>query len=366
MNLPKGFLVSAVHSGIKEKGLDLGLICFDDLYPCAGFFTNNRNVSYSVALSRRNIRNKAKAILANSGNANCFSHLAGERDTFRMAEKLAKHLKVRPENILIASTGIIGRKLPYKKIINSFPSLIGNCGCRKEKFARSIMTTDTFMKISQRSFNIGRDKIMILGFAKGAGMIAPDMATMLAFILTDAGIDAKVLRPICRRALEDSFNSITVDGCMSTNDSVYVASSGLSRKIKDKESIGRFEEMLKEVFLDLAKMIVRDAEGATKFVTLKVEGASSLKEAVRAAYGIANSALFKAALYGENANWGRIISAVGQAGVELKEGGYTIKSSPLSEKEISIVLDLKRGKYSKTVYTSDLTPRYVKINAGYS
>ncbi|OPX29914.1 MAG: hypothetical protein B1H08_02820 [Candidatus Omnitrophica bacterium 4484_171] len=366
MNLPKGFLVSAIHSGIKKKKLDLGLIYFDKLYPCAGFFTNNRNVSYSVTLSKKHIRNRIKAILVNSGNANCFSHATGEKDTFHMADELAKYLGVKPENILIASTGIIGRKLPYKKIIGSFPSLINDCGYRAEKFSRSIMTTDTFMKISQRSFRAGKDKIMILGFAKGAGMIAPHLATMLAFILTDAGIGIKTLRSISRRALDESFNSITVDGCMSTNDSVYVASSGLSRQLKDRKSMDKFEESLRSVFLDLAKMIVRDAEGATKFVTLKVERAASPKEAIKAAYGIANSTLFKAALYGENANWGRIISAVGQAGVELKDGGFSIKSSPLSGKEVTIVLDLHRGKSSKTVYMSDLTPQYVKINAGYS
>jgi len=366
MNLPKGFLLSAVHSGIKKKRLDLGLIYFEDLYPCVGFFTNNRNVSYSVTLSKKHIRNKIKAILVNSGNANCFSHATGEKDTFYMIEELAKRLGVKPENILVASTGIIGRKLPYNKIIRSFSSLIDNCGYEGEKFARSIMTTDTSMKISQKSFNIGRDKITILGFAKGAGMIAPNMATMLAFILTDAGINIKTLRILSRRALNESFNSITIDGCMSTNDSVYVASSGFSKELKDKKDIDKFDRLLKEVFLDLAKMIVRDAEGATKFVTLKIKGATNLKEAEKAAYGIANSALFKAALYGENANWGRIISAVGQEGVGLKEGGFTITSSSLSKKEVTIVLDLKRGEYSKTVYTSDLTPQYVKMNAGYS
>ena len=366
MNLPKGFLVSAIHSGIKKKKLDLGLIYFDNLYPCVGFFTNNRNVSYSVTLSKKHIRNRIKAILVNSGNANCFSHTTGGRDTFRMVNELAKYLGVKPENILVASTGIIGRKLPYKKIINAFPSLINNCGYGIEKFSRSIMTTDTFMKISQRSFKTGKDKIMILGFAKGAGMIAPNLATMLAFILTDADIDIKTLNSISRRALDDSFNSITIDGCMSTNDSVYVSSSGLSGQLKDKKSINKFEELLKEVFLDLAKMIVRDAEGATKFVIIKVERAASPKEAKEAAYGIANSTLFKTALYGENANCGRIISAVGQAGVGLKDDRFTIKSSFLSEREITIVLDLNRGRYSKTVYTSDLTPQYVKINAGYS
>jgi len=366
MNLPKGFSVSAVHSGIKKKGLDLGLIHFEDLYSCIGFFTNNRNVSYSVALSRKYIHNKIKAILVNSGNANCFSHTRGMEDTSHMIEELAKRIKVKAKNILVASTGIIGRKLPYKKIMNSFPSLIDNCGYEGEKFSRSIMTTDTFMKISQRSFKIGKDKIMILGFAKGAGMIAPNLATMLAFILTDAGIDIKTLKLISRRALDESFNSITVDGCTSTNDSVYVSSSGLSRQLKDKKSMNKFEESLKAVFLNLAKMIVRDAEGATKFVTLEVKGAASLKEAQKAAYGIANSALFKTAIYGENPNWGRIVSAAGQAGVRLRENSFTIKATPLSNREVKVTLDLKEGKHSKIVYTSDLTPQYVKINAGYS
>ncbi len=366
MSLPKGFMVSAIHSGLKKEGLDLGLIYSEGLSECVGFFTKNANVSYSVTISKRHIHNKIKAILVNSGNANCFSHIGGLKDTYHMAEELAKYLKVKPGNILTASTGIIGKKLPYKKITDMFPALINNLEYEEEKFARCIMTTDTVMKVSHRSFKVGRDEIKIVGFAKGSGMIAPNMATMLAFILTDAKIDTKLLKSISRRALDESFNSITVDGCTSTNDSVYVTTSRHSKLIEGKEHLGKFEKALSAVFLELAKMIVRDGEGATKFITVEVKGAKSLKEASRAARSIADSSLFKTAVYGENPNWGRIISAVGQAGIPLKEGAFTVKSTPLSNKEVKVVLNLKRGKYSKIVYTSDLTPRYIKINAGYN
>ncbi len=366
MKLPKGFSLSGIHCGIKKRNLDLGLISCDDFFPAACFFTKNVNSSYSVVLSRENKNYPIKAVLVNSGNANCFSHRSGLEDTQDIVTELAGKLGVKDKNILIASTGIIGKKLPKEKIIGSLDALIkGLSGADGiKKFSQSICTTDTFKKISYAEVSSGKEKVNILGFAKGAGMIQPNMATMLAFILTDADLSQGDFKKQAKQAIGDSFNSISIDGCMSTNDTVFLLSS---RKIplRGRKEIDSFSRALKGVCLDLAKMIVKDAEGATKFIELEVRGAKTEREAKRCGFAIANSNLFKCAVYGEDANWGRIISALGQIGV-VPGAGFSIKNSPLKQKEIKITVDLKRGGFAGKVYTSDLTPQYVKINAGYS
>lgn len=368
MKVPLGFGLSSVHCGLKNKKLDLGIIFCRDLCAAAGFFTKNANVSYSVTLSRRNINKPVKAVLVNSGNANCFSHPQGLEDTEKILFAAAKELGVNKKNILIASTGIIGKKLAKEKIIKNIPVLIKGVSDSKEKireFSRSILTTDTFEKVSYSrvSLSEGRD-INILGFAKGAGMIYPNMATMLGFILTDADLSPICLRKIAKEAIEESFNSISIDACQSTNDTVFFLSSRKTA-LKNEREISKFSAAVKKICLDLAKMIIRDAEGASKFVEIHIKGARSLQEAKKSGLAIANSSLLKCALYGEDKNWGRIISALGQA--QVKAGGdIAIKSTSLKKKDIKIVVDLKRGQAQWRVYTSDLTPRYVKINAGYS
>lgn len=364
MKIPKGFLLSGINCGIKKKNLDLGLIYTPDFSKAASFFTSNVNPSYSVVLSKKNSLKPVKAVLVNSGNANCYSHKSGLKDTNEIVVKLAKVLKAKKENILICSTGIIGRKLPKAKVIKNLPVLVRNLGKNSGNFAKSIITTDTFTKISSATIKLDNLEANILGFAKGAGMIYPNMATMLGFILTDLDVPANIFKSIAKEAVEESFNSISVDGCMSTNDTVIFMTSK-KVPLKSKKQLKLFSQKLKEVCLNLAKLIIKDAEGATKFIQIKTVGAETKAQAKKAAFSLANSNLFKCALHGENANWGRIVSALGQVGVKVSQN-LGVKASSLKAKTINIVIDLKKGNATATVYTCDLGPKYIKINAEYN
>ena len=226
MNVPGGFSLSGIHCGIKKRKLDLGLIWCEGGAKAAGVFTQNVNCSYSLDISKKHVGNTIHAIIANSGNANCFTHKKGREDTLALCAHCAKQVKVKKEQVLIASTGIIGKKLPFAKIKRKIPVLLHNFGNDIDLFSRSILTTDTFPKVAFRSFKAGKRKVNILGCAKGAGMIAPNMATMLAFILTDADVSKQWLNKSLKEAVNRSFNSISVDGCMSTNDSVFLLASG--------------------------------------------------------------------------------------------------------------------------------------------
>ncbi|MCF7907417.1 MAG: bifunctional glutamate N-acetyltransferase/amino-acid acetyltransferase ArgJ [Candidatus Omnitrophica bacterium] len=362
MKLPQGFLSSGINCGLKRKKLDLGLIYVEDFAKVAGFFTTNANLSYSVVAAKKNIKNPIKAVLVNSGNANCYSHKSGLKDTEDIVLKLAKKLGVKQSSILIASTGIIGKKLPKQKIISGLEPLIKNLGKQSKNFSESILTTDAFVKTAGKQ--ILKGKASVVGFAKGAGMICPNMATMLAFVLTDCDLPQAVFKKIAKEAVEESFNSISVDGCMSTNDTLICLSSG-KVPLKNKAQIADFSKSLKVVCLELAKLIVKDAEGASKFIHIRIKGAKTKLEAKKCGLALANSNLFKCAIYGENANWGRIIQSLGQVGVKLGEN-IGIKTNSLKKRNIDIAIDLKRGRSSASIYTSDLTPQYVKINAEYS
>ncbi|MCK9573001.1 MAG: bifunctional glutamate N-acetyltransferase/amino-acid acetyltransferase ArgJ [Candidatus Omnitrophica bacterium] len=384
IKIPAGFLLSGIKCGLKKSNKnDLGLIYCESFAEALGFFTINKNVSYSVTLSRKNISNPIKAVIVNSGNANCFSHKNGLKDTEVITSKLAGYLsasqneiagsserakrveRIDKKNILIASTGIIGKKLPKEKIISAFPKLYEEMGKENaESFSQSILTTDTFKKISCSEIKLKNNTARILGFAKGAGMIAPNVATMLVFILTDAVLPKALFKKIAKEAIDESFNSVTVDGCMSTNDTVFVLSSK-KNVLKSTKEIKVFSKELKKVCLELATMLVKDGEGASKFIKISIKGAKSKEEAKKAGLSIANSNLFKCAVYGANPNWGRIIAALGHAGIAVCEG-IPIKMSDLTKKNITIEVDLKRGVFAQTVYTSDLTPEYIKINAEYS
>ena len=381
IKIPAGFLLSGIKCGLKKNNKnDLGLIYCESAAMALGFFTINKNVSYSVTLSRKNISNPIRAVIANSGNANCFSHKNGLKDTEVITSKLAEYLSARQneikgslkrvkridkKNIIIASTGIIGKKLPKEKIISAFPKLYEEMGQENaESFSQSILTTDTFKKISCSEIKVQGGPARILGFAKGAGMIAPNVATMLVFILTDAVLPKALFKKIAKEAIDESFNSVTVDGCMSTNDTVFILSSK-KNVLKTTKEIAAFSIELKKVCLDLATMLVKDGEGASKFIKISIKGAKSKEEAKKAGLSIANSNLFKCAVYGANPNWGRIIAALGHAGIAVCEG-IPVKMSDLTKKNITIEVDLKRGTFSQTVYTSDLTPEYIKINAEYS
>ncbi len=370
--MPRGFQASGVASGIKRSGkLDLGL--FASLQPAKASckFTTNRILAAPIQINKRQLQRSRdfSAILVNSGNANCFNGQAGLEDAEESVACCARSLGVKREGILVASTGIIGRRLPVKKIQKAMPELIrGLSGQGMDKAKRAILTTDTFAKEITVKFTIGGQKVTICGVAKGAGMIAPNMATMLAFIFTDACLTGGAMDRALGICVEKSFNCITVDGCMSTNDSVMMLANAEARNkpIGKGKDFDLFVTALGIVCLALAKMIVRDAEGGTKFIEIRVRQAASFKEARILALAVANSNLFKTAVYGENPNFGRILSALGVCGIELKEERLKIRVSPLRRKEIIVDLSVGRGDSSAIVYASDLTPEYIRINAEYN
>jgi len=370
--LPIGFKASGIASGIKKSGkLDLALFYSDSSAKAACQFTTNKIQAAPIMVSKRHLKESSnfKAIIVNSGNANCFTGQMGLKDSEETTQFLAEALDINKQNCLVASTGIIGRRLPLLKIKEAIPYLINGLsrsGIGKAKLA--IMTTDTFAKEITVSFNIGKSKVTICGVAKGAGMIAPNMATMLAFILTDANITKRALNKALGVSMNHSFNCITVDGCMSTNDSLMLLANGASKNplIKEGNRFNSFVKALNIVCLTLAKMIVRDAEGATKFIEVKVRGAENFADARKVALSIANSNLFKTAMYGENPNFGRILASIGASGIDLKEKDIKIKVSPLNKKDIFADASIGKGKFSAVVYTSDLTPEYIKINAKYN
>ncbi len=371
--LPKGFWAGGISAGLKKSGRkDLGLIFCPSGAKTAAFFTASTAQAAPLIVSKRHLnKNKGvtKAIIVNSGNANCFTGLRGIKDAETICTTLAKKLGVRREEVLIASTGIIGRRLPKDKIRTKLPLLINSLNKQGRGFPEAILTTDKVIKLSRRSLRVGKEIINIVGVAKGSGMIYPHLhylhATMLGFIFTDCLIDKKALTFAAQKAVEDSFNSISVDGCMSTNDTVFFLASGKRVKIvRNQEYFKEFSRLLSEVCLDLAKAIVKDGEGATKLVEIVIKGASSRAEAKRGAFAIANSNLFKTAIYGQSPNWGRVVAALGQAGLDVRH--LKASSTSLKKKEVRVRVNLGRGKAASRVFTSDLSPDYIKINAAYS
>ncbi|RJO64063.1 MAG: bifunctional glutamate N-acetyltransferase/amino-acid acetyltransferase ArgJ [Candidatus Omnitrophota bacterium] len=370
--LPIGYLASGVASGIKRSGKrDLALLYSNAPGKAACHFTSNTIIAAPIRLNRIHLKKtKAfQAVIINSGNANCFTGKKGFSDAERISGQLSLLLKIPKESILSASTGIIGRRLPASKMIRSLPGLIkglsqGGIDAAKD----AILTTDTFAKAITAEDTIGGSRVRMCGIAKGAGMIAPNVATMLAFVLTDAHISQKALSKASSIAVNTSFNCITVDGCMSTNDTVAIManSQACNALIGTNRYFGRFLTLLSRVYLELAKMIIKDAEGATKFIQIRVTGARSFKEARQVALSVANSNLFKTAIYGENHNFGRIAASVGSSGVKVAEQDVKISVSPLHRKTIDVEISLRPGKHSAVVYTSDLTPQYIKINAEYN
>lgn len=368
---PKGFTCAAIACGLKKnKGLDLALVSSEVPAAACGMFTKNRFAASPVKVCREHLKiGRAQAIVVNSGNANCYTGkkgLGAARETARLAARL---LGLKAHSVLVASTGIIGRQLNFAKIRKALPMLVNSLDKGSGlNAARAIMTTDTRPKELAAKINISGKLVTIGAIAKGAGMIAPDMATMLCFIATDALIEYPALKKALREAVDNSFNMISIDGCMSTNDSVIILANGLAGNrifTAGDNNFLKFKAALKEICVGLAKMIVADSEGATKFITIRVSGAKNDVQAKRAALAIANSNLFKTAVYGENRNLGRIVAAVGAAQVEVKEG-ITIDCGSLKKKNIILKVDLRIGAGEATVYTSDLTPEYIKINAEYN
>jgi glutamate N-acetyltransferase/amino-acid N-acetyltransferase len=387
---PKGFLFSAVEAGIKKPGRkDLALIYSEKEAVMAGVFTNNKIKAAPVKLDMQRIKSgKGRAIIANSGNANACCGSQGMKDAMEMTDRVARWLKVESREVYVSSTGVIGTPLPMGRIRRKIPQLVAELGkVTLHDAASAIMTTDTFPKVATRTIRVGEHRAVVTGICKGAGMVCPDMATMLCFIMTDLSIGRAALSAALKTAVGKSFNKITVDGDMSTNDTVFVMANGASgnKEVrKGSREFRVFEAALCDVAYDLSKMTAKDGEGATKLIEIEVRNAKTPRDADRAAFAVANSLLVKTAIYGNDANWGRIMAALGYSGVELKEenidvffGRIKIVRKGLStgrdkeanlllkEKEIKITIDLRAGIHSAKVLTCDLTEDYVRINAEY-
>ena len=387
-----GFKAWGIHSGIKKnEKKDLAIIYSDREAAVAGVFTKNRVKAACVLLNASKVKSgKGRAIIANSGCANACTGKRGFADARATAEIAAGELGVRPDAVYVASTGVIGEFLPMPKIATGIATAVGLLSTSGwEQAAEAIMTTDIYPKLSIVQEEIGGKTVTIAGVAKGSGMIHPNLATMLCFIITDANISSPILKKALLASTERSFNNITVDGDTSTNDMILCMANGAAgnrRPAAGSKDLRKFQACLDTVTLSLAKRVVRDGEGATKFVELVVRGAKSPVEAKRAAMAIAKSSLVKAALFGEDANWGRIMAALGNSGVEMDEARTDIyigkaklvekglgqgkaadrdAALALKQREIQIIIDLHKGKASSTIWTCDLSYEYVKINASY-
>jgi len=370
--LPKGFIASGLHCGLKKSGNpDLALFCSEIPARAACLFTLNKIQAAPITVSRKHLKASGshQAIIVNSGNANCFTGSRGVSDALGTAGAVADCLGIKSKSVLVSSTGIIGRPLQVDKIKKAIPKLARSLSVKGIKQAkRAILTTDTSTKAFSAKIKISGRAVTICGVAKGSGMISPDMATMLGFIFTDADISKGILAKALKEAVDQSFNCITVDGCMSTNDMVIMLANGLAGNPlinSDKKALS-FKKGLSLVCLELAKMIVKDGEGASKFIQIKVSGAKTQGEAKRAGLAVANSNLVKTAIYAANPNFGRIIAACGASGAALDEKKLKVKVSPLKRKGVVIEINLNQGNSSSIIYTSDLTPKYIKINAEYS
>ncbi len=371
---PKGFLANGIAAGIKRSGkLDLGLIVSTVDAITAGVFTKSSIKAAPLLVSMKHIKKgKGRAVLVNSGNANCYTGASGLKHAQDSTVLISKLLHgAKPNDVIVTSTGIIGKPLAYDKIVNGAPELVkGLSDQGGDKFALSIMTTDLVKKEIAVQVTLGGKTVTIGACGKGSGMIEPNMATMLGFITTDAAISLKMLKLALAKANDKSFNSITVDGCMSTNDMVTIQANGLAGNktiVKEDADFKKFYVALEYVSIYLAKQIVLDGEGATKFVTIHVKGASNDKQAKSIAKVIANSPLVKTAAFGSNPNWGRVGAAVGSLGInKINENNMKITFSPFDKKEISITVQLSLGKAEATVFTCDFSYDYVKINGEYN
>lgn len=388
---PQGFKAGGTACGIKKNQLaDLAIIYSQVPAVAAGIFTTNRVQAAPVILSREYLKKgKAQAIIGNSGNANACVGAAGMEAARRMAEAAGKALDISAESVLVASTGVIGVALPVEKIEQALAEKAGFLSdTGSPAAARAIMTTDTFPKEVAVEFELGGVTVRIGGIAKGSGMIHPNMATLFGWITTDVRIEQTLLQKATAIAGETSFNRITVDGDTSTNDCLFVLANGLAKNepiTSENDDYLTFLQALTKVCLELAKMIARDGEGATKLVEIKVSGAKTEEDAVKAGKSVATSNLVKTALFGEDANWGRILAAVGYSGVAIDPERVSISLGDLpvyqkgvglvfdeakakqilSQKEILIHIDLGDGREGASVWTCDLSYDYVKINGSY-
>jgi glutamate N-acetyltransferase/amino-acid N-acetyltransferase len=387
---PAGFRAAGVAAGIKARGgLDLALVVSEGPATVAGVFTTNRAQAAPVIVSREHLDRSGgvgRAVVVNSGCANACTGDAGVEVARGMAGETARLIGCRPDEVLVASTGVIGVHLSLDKISTALPSAVAALAVDQgPRAAQAIMTTDPFPKEAAVRLSVDGRDVRIGGMAKGSGMIEPMMATMLGFVTTDAAVSPALLQRALREVVDHTFNAITVDGECSTNDCVLVLAGGASGVVIDERHYDTFAHALETVCLRLALGIVRGGEGATKLITVTVTGAASSRDARQAAKAIANSLLVKTAIHGGDPNWGRLVAVAGRAGVgfELSRARVTIGSivlfqdgrpydeaAPeaakyLGNDEIHVAVDLGVGTASSTVWTCDLSAEYVRINAEY-
>ncbi|HBN85594.1 MAG TPA: ornithine acetyltransferase [Clostridiales bacterium] len=388
---PIGYFATGIACGLKKDNqLDLSIVCSEDMAVAAGVFTQNTVKGHSLQLTMKNIKNGyANALVINSGNANACNGSEGYEDACEIAETVAQMMDLEPEDILVGSTGVIGKPLDMDKIRPGLDELISNMNPEGgHEAALAIMTTDTFAKEISLQTQINGKTVTIGGMAKGSGMIHPNMATLIGVITTDANISKSVLQKVLSSCTEKTFNRTSVDGDTSVCDMVISLANGMAENEKIDENSKAYDEFYQaylHVCTELAKMIAKDGEGATKLIEVRVNGAKSSEDAKKAAFAIAKSPLVKTAMFGQDANWGRIITALGYSGADFDPNKTDIhigdllvcKSGEavafdethaleiLKSDEILLSVKLNEGKFGDRVWTCDFSFDYVKINASY-
>lgn len=393
-HLPRGFSFAGIHCGIRPdpQRLDLALIASDPPAHAAGVFTRNQVVAAPVQVCRERLpSDRIKGVVICSGNANACTGERGLADARRMTEVAAEALHGRPEEFLVCSTGVIGRPLPMPAVEAGIRAAVPQLSADPvalDRAAQAILTTDTRTKVSARQLTLQGVPTVVTGFAKGAAMIGPNMATMLAFVLTDARVDSASLHQLARQAAAVSFNCVSVEGHTSTNDTLLLLANGTGeRPPLDRDAAAALDAAVLDVCRDLARAIAADAEGATHFVTIEVEGTRTDEEAHRIAKAIADSALVKTAIFGADPNWGRIVSAAGYAGVAFRETDVSLwlgdtllyeRGTPLpfdaatvsaclkNTRDLTVRLQFSLGTGRCTFWTCDLGYDYIRLNADYT
>ena len=385
-----GFAAAGIAAGIKKKGvLDLGLIYSTVPAAAAGVFTRNQVQAAPVLLCKDHLAGgAAQAVVANSGNANCYTGADGLDHAYSTAAGVAAALELSANNVLVASTGVIGVPLPMEKLQPAISGLVAAVQPNGfNDFARAIMTTDTVPKLVRKQGRIDGRTVTILAIAKGAGMIRPDMATMLCFICTDAILTDKLLQQALKDAVNRTLNRITIDGDTSTNDTALALANGVSGiEVRTPDQLKLFQTILQEALMDLSRLLIKDGEGVTKVVDISVQGAPTNEGALQIANTVAHSPLVKTAFFGQDANWGRIIAAVGRAGIPIDPDAIDLyfdrvqlidhgqycgteaeaqAATVLHQAEFMVTINLNSGPGCDAVLTSDLSVDYVKINADY-
>ncbi|MEE2753643.1 MAG: bifunctional glutamate N-acetyltransferase/amino-acid acetyltransferase ArgJ [Candidatus Latescibacterota bacterium] len=386
---PKGYRAVGLSCGIYGGGTkDIALIASDRPASAAGVFTTNIVQAAPVHLNREHLSDgKAQAILVNSGNANACTGENGMANARHEADLVSRGLSLKPEDILVNSTGVIGVHLPMDTVEAGIASVLNGLGDGWDDASEAIMTTDTVPKRAAATIEIDGETVTVAGMAKGSGMIAPNMATMLCFVVTDAGVSPNDLKTSLLSSTRHSFNCVTVDGDMSTNDTILVlANDATETGALSGKNLDNFNEALEAVCISLARQVARDGEGATKLITIRVAGAPSEEASRTVGLSIANSSLVKTAVFGRDPNWGRILCAMGYAGVDFDPDNVTVSMAglpifadgagleydhdqaveSLGAENIAIDIDLRSGPAQSVVYTCDLTYDYVRINAEYT